>query len=80
MEVFTQFSFTLLHSEWPKVYGVLAVLSAVGANLVDTKVLMRGHTIYLYPRHTKYAMGVYSFRLFCVCVCACLLTIFVSTP
>ena len=26
----------------------------------------------LYPRHTRYAMGVYSFRLFCVCVCVCL--------
>ena len=39
-------------------------------------------TGYLYPRHTKYAMGVYSFRLFCVCVCACVcpLTIFVSAP
>ena len=26
------FILTLLHSEWPKLYGVLAVLSAVGLN------------------------------------------------
>ena len=26
---------------------------------------------FLYPRHTKYAKGVYSFCLFCVCVCVC---------
>ena len=26
----------------------------------------------LYPRHTKYAMEVYSFRLFSVCVCECM--------
>ena len=25
----------------------------------------------LYPRHTKYAKGVYSFCLFCLCVCVC---------
>ena len=29
--------------------------------------LMKGSS--LYPRHTKYAMGVYSFCLFCVSVC-----------
>ena len=27
---FTLFFLTLLHSEWPKLYGVLAVLSATG--------------------------------------------------
>ena len=34
---------------------------------------MTTHKIpFLYPRHTKYAMGVYSFRLsVCVCVCVC---------
>ena len=26
------YQFTLLHSEWPKLYGVLAVLSATGLN------------------------------------------------
>ena len=25
---------TLLHSEWPKLYGVLAILSAIGLNKV----------------------------------------------
>ena len=24
---------TLLHSEWPKLYGVLAILSAIGLNV-----------------------------------------------
>ena len=28
-ETFT-FALTLLHSEWPKLYGVLAILSAIG--------------------------------------------------
>ena len=26
---------TLLHSEWPKLYGVLAVLSAIGLRCMD---------------------------------------------
>ena len=27
---------TLLHSEWPKLYGVLAILSAIGLNLSNS--------------------------------------------
>ena len=29
-ESWSYFKLTLLHSEWPKLYGVLAVLSAIG--------------------------------------------------
>ena len=29
------FSLTLLHSEWPKLLGVLAVLSAIGLNGIE---------------------------------------------
>ena len=32
------FDLTLLHSEWPKLYGVLAVLSAIGLKQVSVAV------------------------------------------
>ena len=32
---------TLLHSEWPKLYGVLAILSAIGLKLLFLRILFK---------------------------------------
>ena len=41
------FGLNLLHSEWPKLYGVLAILSATGLNspCYEAKALIRKFTI-----------------------------------
>ena len=46
---------TLLHSEWPKLYGVLAILSAIGlkqnftANVINAQITVFGLDLRLVP-------------------------------
>ena len=42
------FSLTLLHSEWPKLYGVFAILSAIG--LITTTTIIKPGIQFLLTR------------------------------
>ena len=60
MEVY-QYTLTPLHSEWPKLYGVLAVLSAIGLKNAENLILM---IFYKYPVGSNRNAGVDILDLF----------------
>ena len=43
--LFKSNGFTLLHSEWPKLHRVLAVVSAIGLNRDHLKILLKDHIL-----------------------------------
>ena len=56
-------SLTLLHSEWPKLYGVLTILSAIGLNCLCSESLFICHGVaHLFnPIALRKAKIVYNF-------------------
>ena len=52
-QIFNIFDLTLLHSEWPKLHGVLAVVSAIGLSIISACAL---EFLFFFPCFLSYAV------------------------
>ena len=48
MAIMSATGLTLLHSEWPKLHRVLAILSAIGLNATSCTAVIHGKTLWHY--------------------------------